>query len=118
MTRGSGLNVTPTSGGGAQFRTNYHVTTHEVVGVPVMEIQDASSAVPEEFVLLSVGNMMASAAFGLGIERSVTEGFSDPLFLVSIAFFLCGSILAGVGFRQTRRRYLRLSRYIPEDFRE
>lgn len=108
------FNVTPGNDGGAQYIAKYHKMTHDVVGVPVMEIKDSMRSAVEEVAQFSVGNFLASGAFWLGTERLITDGHEDPLFLSCIAFLICGVVLAITGFRQARRRVNRLSRYIPD----
>lgn len=106
------INLSETSG--ARLEPKYHAQEQDIVGVPVMDIRDASSSAKEEVLQFSVGGFLASGAFWLGVERLLTVGYSDALFLVCIAFFICGVVLAYVGFRQTMRRVSRLERYLPE----
>ena len=115
MADDGGFNLTPGEDGGAQYVAKYHKLTHDVVGVPVMDIKDSISSAVEEVAQFSIGNFLASGAFWLGTERLITDGYKDALFLSCIAFFICGAVLAITGFRQARRRVTRLSRYIPND---
>ena len=100
---------------GAQYKVKYHKLTHDVVGVPVIDIKDSISSAVEEVAQFSIGNFLASGAFWLGTERLIINGYKDVLFLSCIAFFVCGVVLAITGFRQALRRVTRLSRYIPND---
>jgi len=113
MSEHDGINVT--SGNGAQLEPVYHHNKQSIVGVPVMDLREASSSAVEEVAQFSVGGFLASGAFWLGVERLVTEGGTDALFLACIAFFICGGVLALTGFRQSLRRVRRLERYIPQD---
>ena len=115
MANRSGINVTETSDTGAQLVPKYHKATHDIVGVPVMEIKDAASSALEEVLQFSFGNFLASGAFWLGSERLITVGKADPLFLMCLVPFACGILLAIIGFRQARRRTNRLVRYVPVD---
>ena len=113
MAENTEIGVAQTAETGAKIIPQYHATRPDVVGVPVMEIRDASSSAKEEIFQFVAGNFLASGAFWLGIERLVTVGFEDTLFLACIAFFLCGVVVGVMGFRQSLRRVTRLSRYIP-----
>lgn len=117
MVEEGGFNLSPGDDdkAGAQYVAKYHKLTHDVVGVPVMEIRDSMSSAVEEVVQFSIGNFLASGAFWLGTERLIINGYKDVLFLSCTAFFVCGVVLAVTGFRQARRRVTRLSRYIPND---
>lgn len=103
------------NGNGATIQSTYHSTEQVVVAVPVEEIRDASSSGIEEVLQFSAGGVAGSRGFWLGLERFFTEGYQDPLFLVCIAFFLCGGVLSLTGFRQSFRRKRRLERYCPPD---
>ena len=115
MANDSGLVINKDSGEGAKFIPQYHTATHDIVGVPVMEINDSASSAAEEIAQFSIGNFLASGAFWLGAERLITNGYKDVLFISCIAFFICGVVLAVTGFRQAKRRVTRLKRYIPND---
>lgn len=115
MANTSGINVTPIGGEGAKLTPEYHELKQHVVGVPVMEIKDATASAKEEVAQFSIGGFLFSGAFWLGIERFFTVGYSDTLFGWCIAFVICGAVLGIVGLRQTIRRVSRLERYIPVD---
>ena len=111
----SSINVQPSSGASPQLKPQYYDTDQPMVLVPVMDIRDASSSAKEEVAQFSAGGFFASGSFWLGLERLMTVGHEDSVFLCSIAFFICGSILGIVGLRQTMRRVSRLERYLPND---
>ena len=115
MVEGSGIDVESNDEGGARVVPKYHTSTHDIVGVPVIDIKDAAGSDVEEFLQFSVGGFFASGAFWLGIERLVTVGYKDPLFYICVIALIFGAVLAFAGFRQTRRRINRLARYIPND---
>ena len=98
MSEKTEIGVAQTGKTGAQINPRYHATRPDVVGVPVMEIKDASNSAKEEVFQFAAGNFLASGAFWLGIERLITVGFKDVLFLSCIAFFLCGVVVGVMGF--------------------
>ena len=99
---------------GSQFLPTYHNTKQDMGAVPIVDIRDASSFAKEEVAQFGVGGFLASGAFWMGLERLVTVGWYDTLFLCSCAFFVAGGVTAFFGYRQTIRRITRLERYIPE----
>ena len=115
MAEQSEINVEPTADSGAQLVPKYYKATHAIVGVPVVDIEDAANSAIEEVIQFSFGSFLASGSFWLGIERLLTVGYLDTLFHTCAIAFGCGIVLAITGFRQARRRVLRLARYIPDD---
>ncbi|MEG3155825.1 hypothetical protein [Sphingomonas sp. RB1R13] len=100
--------------GGATLEPIYHQGKQGVVGVPVMEIKDATSSAFEERMLSVVGTFFASGAFWLGVDKLISEGPANPVFLVCLISMVCGGVVAWTGYRQSARRVNRLERYCPE----
>lgn len=99
---------------GARLKQYYHTPTQNIVPVPVDDIKDISSYAREEVALVTGGNFFLSGSFWLGIERAITEGMEDPVLYVCSAFFVCGLLLTGVGYRQTARSMSKLARYLQD----
>jgi hypothetical protein len=100
---------------GATLEPNYHKGSQDVVGVPVMEIRDASSSANEETLQFTAGTFLFSGAFWLGIERLCTVGVDDPVAWVCGLSMLFGAVLGFTGYKQQSRRVRRLERYCPPD---
>ncbi|SMX31618.1 hypothetical protein OCA8868_00452 [Octadecabacter ascidiaceicola] len=100
---------------GAIIENTYHSLNEEVCPVPKSAILENSSSALEEIWQFSVGGFLFSGAFWLGLERLLTVGKDDALFLACIAFVICGGVLAVSGYRQAQRRVSRLEKYIPND---
>ncbi len=80
MTNDAGIVVSTVGATGATLSPDYKESIQEVVAVPVVEIEDASSSAFEEVAQFSIGSFFVSGGFWLGIERVFTEGFKDTLF--------------------------------------
>lgn len=115
MADNGGINITSASPDGAQIEHKYHKAIHDAVAVPVMELEDSSNSIMEEVSQFSIGNFFASGAFWLGVERLITVGYNDALFISCIPALCFGVTLSIVGFRQSKRRMNRLARYIPKN---
>lgn len=100
---------------GATIENNYHKLQEDICPVPKSAIHDNSSSAKEEVWQYSVGGFMFSGSFWLGLERLLTEGCKDSIFLICIAFSICGGLLAITGFRQAKRRVTRLEKFIPKE---
>lgn len=114
--RSTGVIVSSVTGEGAQIEQVYHSSTQDIVGVPVMDLEDAQSSSHEEIFLFAGGNSLAGGSFFLAAEQLITEGAA----LNSVLFFcgglaIAGCILIWVGYRQIKRRRARLMRYVPKD---
>lgn len=107
---GEGIGI---SNQGSTLNPVYLHNQHEIVGVPVNDIRDASSSAKDEIFQISAGGFLFSGAFWLGFERLFTVGWKDSLLWVCVSCCLCGAILAFFGYRQSLRRVARLERYIP-----
>lgn len=100
---------------GATLEPNYHKGSQDVVGVPFMEIRDASSSVNEETLQFTAGTFLFSGAFWLSIERLCTVGVNDPVVWICAISMVFGLVLGFTGYRQQCRRVRRLERYCPPD---
>lgn len=79
-----------------------------------MDIRDASVSIRDEVFQFSVGGFLFSGSFWLGLERLVTVGYFDALFLGCVAFGISGAVSTYFGYKQAKRRLNRLEMYLPK----
>ena len=100
---------------GATLEPEYHQGKQGIVGVPIMDIRDATDSALEERVQAVVGTFFASGSFWLGVDKLVSDELTGTVFIVCGSAFAFGVVLAWAGFRQSARRVSRLERYCPKE---
>lgn len=97
---------------GATASPEYHDSKMGVIGVPVEDLDDFSKSSKEEFGQFAAGQFFLAGGFWLAVERLITNGYKDELFLVSLIAVVAGAVLAYAAFRQLKRRKTRIDKLI------
>ena len=97
---------------GATMSTEYADQDQVLTLVDVEDLREWKTGMREESWQFSLAGFFASGALWLGIERLVTEGLGDKLFLMCVVALIFSGTVGFFGLRQLGRRQRKIDRYI------
>lgn len=100
------------SGGNASLTL---IGTHRSLRTVVVTeefLEDIKEANRDNVRLFLLGEFLCAGSFWLGVEKLITEGYKDIIFIWCAATFFAGAVIIITGLRQHSRKQTRIQKYL------